>query len=143
MREETGSNRNMGGHLTAVHDRYTFTQNSSHEMTATNDMTTPNDPDDFDLEMHDEGDTLFVSGDIDLHQASKFGERAEMHIRQTESPRLDLTGVLFLDSAGLATLLSLSKLAQTQDKTLRLVATGSPRRVLKITGIDRVLSVED
>ena len=54
-----------------------------------------------------------------------------------------LSGVLFLDSAGLATLLALSKIARTENKDLRLVATGSPRRVLRITGIDRVLTLED
>jgi anti-sigma B factor antagonist len=111
----------------------------------TPNVTTPplDDPDNFDLTMHQEGDTLLVNGDIDLHQADKFGKEAEAHIRQAAHPRLDLSGVSFLDSAGLATLLALSKIARSENKDLRLVATGSPRRVLRITGIDRVLSLED
>lgn len=96
-----------------------------------------------DLQMHTEGDTLVVCGDIDLYQASTFGERAEAHIHATDRPRFDLSGVLFLDSAGLATLLSLSRVATSQQKALRIVATGGPRRVLRITGLDRVLTLEE
>jgi anti-anti-sigma factor len=87
--------------------------------------------------------TLVVSGDLDLHQAAEFRKEAERHINASSSPRLDLSRVPFLDSAGLATLLALSRLAKEQNKSVRVIATGSPRRVLKITGIDRVLLLED
>jgi anti-sigma B factor antagonist len=93
--------------------------------------------------MHTEGDTLVVSGDIDLYQAPAFRSAAEAHIAAIAQPRFDLSGVPFLDSAGLATLLYLSRQAGEQEKTLRMVVTGGPRRVLKITGIDRVLMLED
>jgi len=89
------------------------------------------------------GDTLAAAGDIDLYRAPEFRERAEAFIRTVPQPRLDLSLVPFLDSAGLATLLALSRIAKSESKTLRLVVTGSPRRVLKITGIDRVLVLED
>ena len=99
--------------------------------------------DDSQLVMEEHGDTLSVAGDVDLHQAHEFRARAEAFIRSHEQPRLDLSQVPFLDSAGLATLLALSRQAKTDGKLLRLVVTGSPRRVLKITGIDRVLVLED
>lgn len=95
------------------------------------------------LSMAVHGETLVAAGDIDLHQAPEFRERAEAFIRTVQQPRLDLSQVPFLDSAGLATLLALSRIAKSESKTLRLVVTGSPRRVLKITGIDRVLVLED
>lgn len=95
------------------------------------------------LEMRVEGDTLFASGDIDLYQAPKFRARAEEHVRAAAQPRIDLSQVPFVDSAGLAVLLVVARQAREQGKALRLVATGSPRRVLRITGIDRVLTVED
>jgi anti-sigma B factor antagonist len=96
-----------------------------------------------DLEMRVDGDTLSVRGDIDLHQAAAFRQKADDHIRSVNQPRLNLSEVPFLDSAGLAALLALSRHAQQAGKTLRLVVTGSPRRVLKITGIDRMLLLED
>ncbi len=96
-----------------------------------------------DTEIRAEGDTLVVRGDIDLYQAGRFRQQAEVHVRNTQQPRLDLTGVPFLDSAGLAALLALSRLAQDTGKTLRVAITGSPRRVLRITGIDRMLVLED
>lgn len=105
---------------------------------------TPNTvEDDNALYIEQQGDTLVVVGDIDLHQAGEFRERAEAYIQDAPQPRLDLSRVPFLDSAGLATLLALSRLARSQNKSLRLIVTGSPRRVLKITGIDRVLVLED
>ncbi len=94
------------------------------------------------LRMHTDGDTLFVAGDVDLYQAASFREVAERHLRGTPEPRIDLRQVDFLDSAGLATLLSLSRLARKEEKMLRIVAIGNPRRVLRITGLDSILSVE-
>ena len=95
------------------------------------------------LQMEEVDGMLVVSGDIDLHQASEFRKRAESYITTAIRPRLDLSRVPFLDSAGLAALLALSRAAKEQNKSIRLIATGSPRRVLKITGIDRVLVLED
>lgn len=95
------------------------------------------------LIMEIEDDVLRVSGDIDLYVASKFQEQGMAHVRAAASPRLDMTGVLFLDSAGLAALVSLAREAQAAGKTLRLRVTGSPRRVLRITGIDQMITVEE
>jgi anti-sigma B factor antagonist len=95
------------------------------------------------LQIEEINGTLVVSGDLDLHQAPEFRKEAERHINAHASPRLDLSRVPFLDSAGLATLLALSRSARDQNKSIRVIAAGSPRRVLKITGIDRVLLLED
>ncbi len=98
--------------------------------------------DDGSLHLHTEGDTLFAEGDIDLFQAPKFREAAQAHLAHHEMPIIDLRNVDFLDSAGLAVLLVLAREAKEQHKLLRVSASGSPRRVLRITGIDRVLHVE-
>ena len=95
------------------------------------------------LTMEAEGDVLSVQGDIDLHVAPVFRQRALEHIRAADRPQLDLNRVPFLDSAGLAVLLSLSREAKSVGKELRLKACGSPRRVLRITGIDRMLQLEE
>ena len=96
-----------------------------------------------DTKMQALGDTLVVKGDVDLYEAPHFREVAEEHIKTVQDPRFDMTEVPFLDSAGLATLLYLSRKAALQNKTLRIMIAGGPRRVLRITGIDRMLIVED
>ena len=98
---------------------------------------------DLELEMEADGDTLRVRGDIDLYQAQNFRQHASAHLKNTAAPRLDLMEVTFIDSAGLAALLALSRQAHAEGKRLLLSVTGSPRRVLRITGIDRMLDLED
>ncbi len=95
------------------------------------------------LTMEAQGDIFQVQGDIDLYVAPVFRQRALEHIHSAENPRLDLRQVPFLDSAGLAALLSLCREAKGMGKELRLMASGSPRRVLRITGIDRMLPIDD
>lgn len=96
-----------------------------------------------DLRWEMRGGALWVSGEIDLNEASAFQEIAGEYIRKTDEPRLDLSGVEFIDSAGLAALLALVRQAQREGKMLRAQVGGSPRRVLQITGIDKLLMVED
>lgn len=105
----------------------------------------PGEDNDMDSELilQADGDTLTAAGDIDLYHATDFRHRAEKHIEEVEHPRLDLLRVPFIDSAGLAALLSLSRAAKARGKALRIAVSGSPRRVLRITGIDRLLEIEE
>ena len=89
------------------------------------------------------GNTLHLTGDIDLYVATVFREVGESHVRDHAEPVIDLTGVPFLDSAGLASLLSIARVARTHNRLLHIVATGNPRRVLRITGVDQMISMQD
>lgn len=89
------------------------------------------------------GETLLVGGDIDLYVAADFRQIGEKHVLEHPNPVIDLSAVPFLDSAGLAALLSVARVARTNARTLRVRATGNPRRVLRITGVDRMVTVED
>jgi len=95
------------------------------------------------LSMAEIDGTLVVHGDLDLYEATQFRAEAEDYVRRTDEPRFDMRDVPFLDSAGLATLLYLSRQASAHHKTLRVLIGGGPRRVLKITGIDRLIVVDD
>ncbi|MBC8139205.1 MAG: STAS domain-containing protein [Fibrella sp.] len=88
-------------------------------------------------------ETLMVSGDIDLYVAADFRHAGEKHVLEHDNPVIDLLSVPFLDSAGLAALLSITRVARTHERLLRVRATGNPRRVLRITGVDRMVKVED
>lgn len=95
------------------------------------------------LIIENEGDLLRVRGDVDLYVTPQFQERALAHIRAVAQPRLDLNGVAFMDSAGLAALVSLVREAQASGKVLRVSVSGSPRRVLRITGIDQMMVLDE
>jgi len=89
------------------------------------------------------GDSLVISGDIDLYVAAAFREAGENHVRSCATPHIDLTGVAFLDSAGLASLLGIARAARAGNHPLRVTAIGNPRRVLRITGVDRMVQMQD
>ncbi len=100
-------------------------------------------PDTHTLTMETQGEMLTVGGDIDLYVAAMFRNKGEEHVRTYANPVIDLSNVPFLDSAGLAALLSIARIARSIEHTLRVVAVGNPRRVLRITGVDRILLIED
>lgn len=86
---------------------------------------------------------LFISGDVDLYVAAAFRQAGEEYVRSFEMPKIDLSGVAFLDSAGLAAILGIVRVARACEHPLHVVAVGNPRRVLRITGVDRMLMMED
>jgi anti-anti-sigma factor len=95
------------------------------------------------LSLETQGDTLVVDGDVDLYVAEEFRVAGEAHVRDIANPVIDLLGVPFLDSAGLASLLSIAKVARSLDRQVRVVAAGNPRRVLRITGVDRMVLMNE
>ena len=78
--------------------------------------------------------TIVVVGDIDMAA----GPTLDAAIREHESltPLLiDLSGVSFIDSSGLRTLLSASRRAQQRNTTVHLIGVGPEvTRLLEITG---------
>ncbi len=101
------------------------------------------DHDEHGLNTEVRGDVLIVVGDIDLYVAADFRSISEKYVVDHDSAVIDLMGVPFLDSAGLAALLSVARVARSHEHSLRVRATGNPRRVLRITGVDRLVTVED
>lgn len=99
--------------------------------------------DDQPLTTETRGSTLLLTGDIDLYVAGDFRQTGEAHVREHANPVIDLTGVPFLDSAGLASLLSIARVARSHDRTLHIVASGNPRRVLRITGVDQMIAIQE
>lgn len=100
-------------------------------------------------EMHDEGETAVVTlrGELDAHDAPRLRElfaAAVAEIQGTTRPRLvvDLTGVAFLDSTALGTVVGAVRRVREADGELRIVLPDSAaRRIFEITGLDEVLDV--
>lgn len=88
--------------------------------------------------------TLHVYGDVDLAT----GPLLEECVAAAEAdapPRLvlNLRGVTFMDSTGLGLILRSLRRAQAQGRELALAGVPSqPRRLLAVTGVDRLLELE-
>ena len=95
------------------------------------------------LEARSEGPwtVLAVEGELDLHTSSALSDRLR-ELGEGETPRVavDMTQVGFMDSSGLGVLVAASKRLQESGGELALVGvSGSPLKVLSITGLDKVM----
>jgi anti-sigma B factor antagonist len=89
--------------------------------------------------------TLVVSGEVDLATAPRFLDQLIAVAAEAHSPALvDLSAVTFLDSSGLTALVDARRSFEDTDVSLVLV-NPSPacRRVLEITGIDKLFEIVD
>jgi anti-sigma B factor antagonist len=84
---------------------------------------------------------LSVEGELDLHTAPSLSERLlELGDARPLHLAVDMTNVTFMDSSGLGVLVSTLKRQRERGGELALIgATGSPLKVLTITGLDRVI----
>jgi anti-anti-sigma factor len=86
---------------------------------------------------------LTVSGEIDSATADELLEAAENAAAADDHPDVvvDLTGVTFLDSAGIRTLLMARRTAAQHGAVLRVTgAGGHVRKVLTVTGVLDILT---
>ena len=82
-----------------------------------------------------------VSGEVDMLTAPTLRAAVDGQLDACRVLVLDLSGVIFLGSAGLALLVETSHETRRREIDLRLVAAGrSVRRPLEITGLDEVLT---
>jgi anti-sigma B factor antagonist len=85
----------------------------------------------------DDGDRILaVTGEIDMSNADEFGAALDRELAAGPALTVDLTGVAYLDSAGVAALFDR---AATHD--LRLAAPRLLDRVLRVSGLTQVTKV--
>ncbi len=85
-----------------------------------------------------------VSGEIDLSTGDELW--AAIEEAATRSPRLviDLTETTFIDSSGLAVLVRAHhRLGQIPEAVVLRAPSSAARKVLDISGVDRLLTIED
>lgn len=89
---------------------------------------------------------LHVRGEVDISTTPRVRSQL-ISLLSDGDPHLivDLEGVRFLDSSGLGALVAALKLARSRSGDLRLVceAQRSVRKVLEVTGLERVLDRYD
>ena len=86
------------------------------------------------------GPVIAVSGDLDISSVEKLRSAvAEMAAARPEELTFDMSGLRFMDSAGIAVLLG----AAGKVPSVRLLNPTTPvRRVIELTGLTEILKVE-
>jgi anti-anti-sigma factor len=87
------------------------------------------------------GTVVTISGEIDILTGSQLRERL-LHVIRRHGARLalDLSGVTFIDCAGINALLAVRRRAQLEGGSLRVLrASARVRRVIALTALDPVL----
>ena len=89
--------------------------------------------------------TLFVRGELDIDNASEFGEQLTQAMAESHSPTMvDLSGVEFIDSSGINALIEAQRTAPSHGTELVLVAPStSCRRVFEILGMTTQFTITD
>jgi anti-sigma B factor antagonist len=86
-----------------------------------------------------------VAGELDLYTAGKLKERLRgLHDQGRHRIVVNLEQVQFMDSTALGVLIGARKRARQQEGEVALAAPTEPvRKVLSITGLDRVFPIRD
>jgi anti-sigma B factor antagonist len=87
---------------------------------------------------------LSIDGELDLYTAPEVHEELASIPPDVRYVIADLTGLSFLDSAGMATLLATARrLAERRGTMTLVVGDESVLRVLRVTGLDRYFEIRD
>lgn len=88
--------------------------------------------------------TLCLEGDLDLDSISRFRDRAFTAIGERPGVLLlDLSRVPFVDTAGLAALVTVARVARMVSVGVGVIPAPHLRRVLHLTGLTRLLPITD
>lgn len=92
--------------------------------------------------MHHGDAVVSVDGEIDLTSCDQLRERIEaVDLRDARDMVIDLTRVAFIDSTGLSVLVATARRVQDDGHGFGVVADGHLRELLRITGLDTVMTV--
>jgi anti-sigma B factor antagonist len=96
------------------------------------------------LDVHHRGDHLLLclNGELDLGNSYTFRDRLTEFSRQQLPTIVDLTGLQFIDSSGLAALVATLRMPPAQRPRIVFSARVGPvYRVLRTTQLDRLLAI--
>lgn len=86
---------------------------------------------------------LFVEGEIDCTTAERFEVAVRSYVSAFGELRIDMTGVTFMDSSGLAVLVAASRLLRRRPEAIVVRgASDSVRRTFEITQLSRLVTFD-
>ena len=97
-----------------------------------------------DVRPGDDGTVVVVSGEVDVCTEASL-QQALLRIMREHGPRLllDVSGVSFMDCAGLRALLTIRRRTELRGRFMRLIAVSrAVRRIIELTGPHEALAVE-
>ena len=87
-----------------------------------------------------------LNGEIDHHSARSLRSEIDRFVitMQPERLAMDFTGITFMDSSGIALILNVNKRLGNIGGRLRVEGgTKQPMKVIKASGIDRIISIKE
>ncbi len=94
-------------------------------------------------ELEDGSAVLSLRGELDLATAPQLGAALRRFVRPGRTVRVDLSGLVFMDSTGMRSILEANRDAQRDSWTLQLGRAPEPvQRVFSMSGVERLLPFE-
>jgi anti-sigma B factor antagonist len=96
--------------------------------------------------IREEGTSLVVAfqGDVDLENSPRARQVLLESVGRGKKVLVDLSGVEYIDSSGVASLVEAFKLAKTRSQEFALASvSGSALRVLQLARLDKVFTIHD
>jgi anti-sigma B factor antagonist len=93
-----------------------------------------------------EGDYVIVSlsGEVDLHYSPQARQQILDNLKKKHHVLVDLSGVKYIDSSGIASLVEGFQLARSQQLNFGLVGVSeAARQVLELARLDKVFTIKD
>lgn len=96
--------------------------------------------------VHDEGEytVIALKGDIDIHYSPQAREQILKYLNDGRNVLVDLSGVEYIDSSGIASLIEGYQLARRNKLRFSLVGVSEPAmQVMKLARLDKILPIRD
>ncbi len=85
-----------------------------------------------------------LAGEVDMHYSPRVRDEILKYLNGRCNVLVDLSGVSYMDSSGIATLVEGLQLARSMDLKFGLVGVHGPvRQVLELARLDRVFAIHD
>ena len=95
------------------------------------------------FEKTDQLTTLFVSGEVDLSNSPEFRKTILGALKTTQAVKVDLSGVEYIDSSGIAAMVEGLQYANSNGGAFGIVKPSQPvRSILELARLDQVFDID-
>ncbi|WP_223787093.1 STAS domain-containing protein [Marinicella meishanensis] len=100
-------------------------------------------PDFIQFDKSDQQTTLFISGEVDLSNSAELRKTILGALKTTDSVKVNLSGVDYIDSSGIAAMVEGLQFANSNGKKFSLTAPSQQvNSILRLARLDQVFDIE-